>query len=67
MRVATVRNGLAMCKIHHAAFDVHILGISPDLMVAIRRDLLEDRWPDAGARAEGASRSEADGDPSSQI
>ncbi|EQM30686.1 hypothetical protein N601_26250 [Rhodococcus erythropolis DN1] len=31
-----------MCKIHHAAFDVHILGISPDLMVAIRRDLLEE-------------------------
>ncbi|MDV6269838.1 HNH endonuclease [Rhodococcus globerulus] len=40
--VASVRNGLAMCKIHHAAFDVHILGISPDLVVEIRQDLLEE-------------------------
>jgi putative restriction endonuclease len=25
-----VRNGLALCKLHHAAFDRHILGIRPD-------------------------------------
>lgn len=40
--VAAVRNGLALCKIHHAAFDANILGISPDFVVQIRRDLLEE-------------------------
>jgi putative restriction endonuclease len=36
----TVRNGMALCKIHHAAFDRHILGIRPDLRVEIRADIL---------------------------
>lgn len=35
-----VSNGMAMCKIHHAAFDAGILGIRPDLIVEIRRDIL---------------------------
>lgn len=35
-----VSNGLALCKIHHAAYDSHILGIRPDLVVEIRHDLL---------------------------
>lgn len=40
--VAAVSNGMAMCKIHHAAFDANILGIRPDtLTVEIRMDLLE--------------------------
>lgn len=38
--IASVRNGLALCKIHHAAFDVRILGITPDFVVQIREDLL---------------------------
>ncbi|WP_232320450.1 HNH endonuclease [Rhodococcus sp. WMMA185] len=38
--IASVRNGLALCKIHHAAFDVNILGIRPDYVVEIREDLL---------------------------
>ncbi|QCQ90475.1 HNH endonuclease [Rhodococcus sp. SGAir0479] len=38
--IASVRNGLALCKIHHAAYDVRILGISPDFVVEIREDLL---------------------------
>jgi putative restriction endonuclease len=29
-RLPSVPNGLALCKIHHGAFDTHILGISPD-------------------------------------
>ena len=37
-----VQNGLALCKIHHAAFDRHILGVRPDLVVEIRRDVLEE-------------------------
>jgi putative restriction endonuclease len=38
-----VRNGLALCKIHHAAYDANILGISPDRTVQIREDVLEER------------------------
>lgn len=40
--IAAVRNGMAMCKIHHAAMDAHILGVRPDYVVEIRRDLLEE-------------------------
>lgn len=40
--IASVVNGLALCKIHHAAFDSSILGITPDLVVQIRPDLLEE-------------------------
>ena len=37
-----VSNGLSMCKIHHAAFDANILGLRPDYVVEIRRDILEE-------------------------
>jgi putative restriction endonuclease len=37
-----VSNGLAMCKIHHAAFDRNILGIRPDHVVEIRGDILRE-------------------------
>lgn len=39
--VASVRNGLSMCKIHHA-YDSNILGIRPDCVVQIRSDLLDE-------------------------
>lgn len=35
-----VTNGLAMCKIHHAAYDRGILGVRPDYRVEIRADVL---------------------------
>ncbi|MEX0834961.1 MAG: HNH endonuclease, partial [Nitriliruptor sp.] len=35
-----VTNGLVLCKLHHAAFDRHILGIRPDLHVVVRHDIL---------------------------
>jgi putative restriction endonuclease len=38
----TVPNGLALCKLHHAAFDQHILGVRPDLVVEIREDVLRE-------------------------
>lgn len=38
--IASVTNGLAMCRIHHAAYDRRILGIRPDYVVQIRHDLL---------------------------
>jgi hypothetical protein len=33
---------LALCKLHHAAFDNNILGIRPDYRVEIRLDVLEE-------------------------
>ncbi len=35
-------NGLALCKIHHAAYDQNILGIRPNLTVHVRRDVLDE-------------------------
>lgn len=35
-----VSNGLALCKIHHAAFDYNFIGINPDYQIKIREDLL---------------------------
>jgi putative restriction endonuclease len=40
--VPVTSNGLALCKIHHAAFDAGILGIRPDLTVHIRADVLDE-------------------------
>ncbi len=40
--VPTTPNGLALCKIHHAAFDQNMLGISPDYVVHIDRELLQE-------------------------
>jgi putative restriction endonuclease len=37
-----VPNGLAMCKIHHAAYDRNILGVRPDLVIEIRQDILSE-------------------------
>lgn len=40
--VASVRNGLSLCKIHHAAYDAGILGVTPSLKVEIRADILDE-------------------------
>jgi putative restriction endonuclease len=37
---AVVTNGLALCKLHHAAYDRNILGIRPDFTVEIHQRLL---------------------------
>jgi len=37
-----VPNGLALCALHHAAFDRHILGIRPDFVVEVRVDILRE-------------------------
>lgn len=36
----TTANGLAMCKIHHAAFDQQMIGIDPDYRVHVNREVL---------------------------
>jgi len=38
----TVDNGLALCKIHHTAFDRYILGVTPDFEIKVRRDILDE-------------------------
>ncbi|HEU5003642.1 MAG TPA: HNH endonuclease [Actinomycetota bacterium] len=37
-----VPNGLSLCRLHHAAFDADILGVRPDLVVEVRRDVLDE-------------------------
>ena len=37
-----VPNGLSLCKIHHAAFDGDILGVRPDHVIEVQRDVLEE-------------------------
>ncbi|MEU7000940.1 HNH endonuclease [Nonomuraea sp. NPDC046570] len=40
--VPAISNGLALCKIHHAAYDQNILGIRPDYVIEVREDILEE-------------------------
>ena len=35
-------NGLALCKLHHAAFDRNIVGLRPDSVIEIRQDVLKE-------------------------
>jgi putative restriction endonuclease len=37
-----VPNGLCLCKIHHAAFDQNIVGVSPEYRIHVRRDVLDE-------------------------
>ena len=40
--VILVPNGLSLCTLHHPAFDRHIIGIRPDLVVEVRADVLNE-------------------------
>jgi putative restriction endonuclease len=35
-----VPNGIALCKLHHAAFDSFIIGITPEYIIRVRDDIL---------------------------
>lgn len=37
-----VSNGVALCRLHHAAFDRYLIGIRPDCVVEVRQDVLDD-------------------------
>lgn len=39
---AVVTNGLSLCKIHHAAYDRQLMGITPDYVVQINTGLLHE-------------------------
>jgi len=38
-----VRNGLSLCKLHHAAYDKAYFGIRPDYQIEVRPDILEEQ------------------------
>lgn len=40
--LAIVPNGLSLCKIHHAAYDQNLMGITADYEVEINHDLLDE-------------------------
>jgi putative restriction endonuclease len=40
--VPTTTNGLSLCKIHHAAYDQNMLGVTPDYRVQVRLDILDE-------------------------
>jgi Predicted restriction endonuclease len=40
--IPVVSNGLALCKIHHAAYDRNLMGITPDFQVRINGELLRE-------------------------
>ena len=37
-----VSNGIALCKLHHAAFDSFMLGVRPDHVIEVRVDILKE-------------------------
>jgi putative restriction endonuclease len=37
-----IQNGISLCKIHHAAFDSNIIGITADYSVSVRKDVLKE-------------------------
>ena len=41
--IPEVPNGLSLCKIHHAAFDRNIIGITPDYEIRVQERVLNER------------------------
>jgi putative restriction endonuclease len=37
-----VPNGLSLCKIHHAAYDANLMGVTPDYAIRVNDDLLHE-------------------------
>jgi putative restriction endonuclease len=35
-----VSNGIALCKLHHAAFDKYFISVRPDYIIEVRHDVL---------------------------
>lgn len=38
----TIDNGISLCKLHHAAYDNFMIGVSPDYVIHVREDILEE-------------------------
>jgi putative restriction endonuclease len=39
---STIENGLSLCKLHHATYDSFIIGVTPDYVIQVREDILEE-------------------------
>jgi putative restriction endonuclease len=39
---STIENGISLCKLHHAAYDSFILGVTPDFVIQVREDILHE-------------------------
>ena len=37
-----MNRGISLCKLHHAAFDKFLLGVTPDYMIEVRGDVLKE-------------------------
>jgi putative restriction endonuclease len=37
-----VPNGISLCKLHHAAFDSNILGVRPDYVIEVKKEVLDE-------------------------
>ncbi len=42
---STIENGLSLCKLHHSAYDAFIIGVTPDYIIQVRADILEEEPP----------------------
>ncbi|NLJ40827.1 MAG: HNH endonuclease [Clostridiales bacterium] len=38
-----VNNGLSLCKIHHAAYDSNMIGVTPDYGIVVRDDIMREQ------------------------
>lgn len=41
--VPEITNGISLCKLHHAAYDRLIVGITPDFVIKVRDDVLKEK------------------------
>lgn len=39
---STIQNGLSLCKLHHAAYDSFLIGVTPDYIIQVREDILDE-------------------------
>ena len=37
-----IENGISLCKLHHAAYDSFMIGVTPDYIIQVRGDILEE-------------------------
>lgn len=37
-----IENGLSLCKLHHSAYDAFMIGVTPDYVLQVRQDILEE-------------------------
>jgi putative restriction endonuclease len=42
LEMLEITNGLSLCKIHHAAFDSYLVGVTPEYKIIVREDILKE-------------------------